>query len=63
VIPTTNILNFTNITQKFLVHVKIHYIVQVHITLCHVNSGVSPSNSALSKDVSYIRFLLCCVAL
>jgi hypothetical protein len=36
--------------------------VKVHITLCHVNTGVWPSNSALSKDLSYIRALLCCVS-
>jgi len=35
----------------------------MHIALYHVNSGVSPSNSALSMDVSYICILLCCVAL
>jgi len=61
--PTINILNYTNIIQKLLFHVKIHYIVQAYITLCHVKSGVSPSNSALSKYVSYICFLLRCVAL
>jgi hypothetical protein len=48
-IPTINILNFRNI-RTYHGHMKVHYIVKKHVTLCHVNTGIAPSNSDQSKD-------------